>query len=106
MIALFCLFLCFGSYSEKPEEYISTFYKIRYILEELYVAVIRIISLLIIYIDQLNAAIDYLGFVAFLQQSWTKRFSSLVSKSFILFYAYLIQPSTDKRFLKMRSVGQ
>ena len=44
MSALFCLFLCFGSYSEKLEEYISTFYKIRYILEELYVAVMRIIS--------------------------------------------------------------
>ena len=54
MSALFCLFLCFGSYSEKLEEYISTFYKIRYILEELYVAVIPIISRLIIYIDQLN----------------------------------------------------
>ena len=37
---------------------ISTFYKIRYILEELYVAVIRIISRLIIYIDQLNAAFE------------------------------------------------
>ena len=40
MSALFCLFLCFRSYSEKLEEYIPTFYKIRYILEELYVAVI------------------------------------------------------------------
>ena len=54
MSALFCLFLCFRSYSEKLEEYIPTFYKIRYILEELYVAVIPIISQLIIYIDQLN----------------------------------------------------
>ena len=40
MSALFCLLLYFGSYSEKLEEYISTFYKIRFILEELYVAVI------------------------------------------------------------------
>ena len=42
MSALFCLLLYFGSYSEKLEEYISIFYKIRYILflEELYVAVI------------------------------------------------------------------
>ena len=54
MSALFCLFLCFRSYSEKLEEYISTFYKIRYILEELYVAVTPIISRLIICIDQLN----------------------------------------------------
>ena len=54
MSALFCLFLCFRSYSEKLEEYIPTFYKIRYILEELYVAVVPIISQLIIYIDQLN----------------------------------------------------
>ena len=38
MSALFCLFLCFRSYPKKVEEYISTFYKIRYILEELYVA--------------------------------------------------------------------
>ena len=45
----------YRSYSEKLEEYIPTFYKIRYILEELYVAVIWIISRLIIYIDQLNA---------------------------------------------------
>ena len=37
MSALFCLFLCFRSYSEKLEEYIPTFYKIRYILEDLYV---------------------------------------------------------------------
>ena len=56
MRALFGLFLCFGSYPEKLEEYISTFYRIRYILEEIYVAVMRIISRLIIYIDQLNAA--------------------------------------------------
>ena len=34
--------------------YIPTIYKIRYILEELYVAVMPIISRLIIYIDQLN----------------------------------------------------
>ena len=39
MGALFYLFLCFRSYPEKVEEYIPTFYKIRYILEELYVAV-------------------------------------------------------------------
>ena len=39
MSALFCLFLCFRSYPEKLEEYIPTFYKIRYILEELCVAV-------------------------------------------------------------------
>ena len=43
------------SYPEKVEEYIPTFYKIRYILEELYVAVLWIISQLIIYIDQMNA---------------------------------------------------
>ena len=54
MSALFCLFLCFRSYPDKLEEYIPIFYKIRYILEELYVAVIPIISQLIIYIDQLN----------------------------------------------------
>ena len=48
------LVLCFRSYPEKLEEYIPTFYKIRYILEELYVAVMPIISRLIIYIDQLN----------------------------------------------------
>ena len=58
MSALFCLFLCFRSYSGKLEEYIPTFYKIRYILEELYVAVMCIISQLIIYIDQMNAAYD------------------------------------------------
>ena len=55
MSALFCLFLCFRSYPEKLEVYTPTFYKIRYILEELYVAVIWIISRLIICIDQLNA---------------------------------------------------
>ena len=37
MNGLVCLFLCFRSYPEKVEEYIPTFYKIRYILEELYV---------------------------------------------------------------------
>ena len=57
MSALFCLFLCFRSYYEKPEEYIPTFYKIRDILEELYVAVLLLISRLIIFIDQLNAAL-------------------------------------------------
>ena len=36
------------------EVYIPIFYKIRYILQELYVAVIPIISRLKIYIDQLN----------------------------------------------------
>ena len=55
MSALICLFLYFRSYREKLEEYNPTFYKIRYILEKLYVSVIRIISQLIIYIDQLNA---------------------------------------------------
>ena len=54
MNALFCLFLCFRSYPEKVEVYIPTFYKIRYILEELYVAVIPIIRF---YIDQLNEGI-------------------------------------------------
>ena len=57
MSALFCLFLCFRSYSEKLEEYIPTFYKIRYILEELYAAFIWIISRLIICIDQLNEGV-------------------------------------------------
>ena len=38
MSALFCLFLRFRSYPEKLEVYTPTFYKIRYILEELYVA--------------------------------------------------------------------
>ena len=32
-----CLFLCLRSYSEKLEEIIPTFCKIRYILEELYI---------------------------------------------------------------------
>ena len=39
------------------ENCIPMIYKIRYILEELYVAVIWIISRLIIYIDQLNTAL-------------------------------------------------
>ena len=56
MCALFCLFLCSRSYPEKLEVYIPKFYKIRYILHELYVAVIWIISQLIICIDQLNTA--------------------------------------------------
>ena len=56
MSALVCLFLCFQSYPEKLEVYIWTFYKISYILQELYVAVMWIISRLIIYIDQLNTA--------------------------------------------------
>ena len=56
MSALFCFFLYFRSYSKKLEVYNPTFFKIRYILEELYVAVIWIISWLIIYIDQLNTA--------------------------------------------------
>ena len=38
------------------EKHIPTFYKIRFILEELYVAVMWIISQLITYIDQMNAA--------------------------------------------------
>ena len=54
MSALFCLFLCSRSYSEKLEVYILKFYKIRYILHELYVVVIWTISQLIICIDQLN----------------------------------------------------
>ena len=54
---LFCLFLCSRSYPEKVEEFITTFYKIRYILRELYVAVTWIINQLIIYIDQMNAAL-------------------------------------------------
>ena len=57
MSALFYLFLCFRSYTIKLEVYIPTFYKIRYILEELYVALMWIISRLIIYIDQLKTAI-------------------------------------------------
>ena len=47
MSAFFCLFLCFRSYSEKLEVYTPTYYKIRYILDELYVAVLWIISWLI-----------------------------------------------------------
>ena len=39
MSALFCLFLSFRSYFEKLEENIPTFYKIRCILEEFYVAI-------------------------------------------------------------------
>ena len=57
MSALFCLFLCSRSYPEKLEVYIPKFYKIRYILHELHVAVIWIISQLIICIDQLNTGI-------------------------------------------------
>ena len=57
MSALFCLFLCFRSYPELLEVYIPTFYKIRYILEELYVADICFIGQLIIYIDQLNTTL-------------------------------------------------
>ena len=56
MSALFCLFLCFRSYPEKVEEYMPKFYKITYILKELYVAVMWIMSQLIIYIDQMNTA--------------------------------------------------
>ena len=56
MSALFRLLLCFKSYPEKLEVYIPTFYKIGYILEELCVAVMLIISRLMIYIDQLNTA--------------------------------------------------
>ena len=41
--------------------YTPTFYRIRYILEELYVVVIWIISWLKIYIDQLNTGIDWLN---------------------------------------------
>ena len=54
MSALFCLFLCFRSYSKKLVVYNPIFFKIRYILEELYLAVLSILSRLIIYIDQLN----------------------------------------------------
>ena len=57
MSAFFCLFLYFRSYSKKLEVYNPIFFKIRYILEELYVAVIWIISRLIIYIDQLNTGL-------------------------------------------------
>ena len=60
MSALFCVFLYFRSYSEKLEEYIPTFYKIRYILEELCIAFIWIISQLIICINQLNTGYDTL----------------------------------------------
>jgi hypothetical protein len=56
MSASFCLFLCFRSYPKKVEEYIPTFYKIRYILEDLYAAVMGIISQLIIYIDKMKTA--------------------------------------------------
>ena len=59
MSALFCLFLC-RSYPEKLEVYNPTFYKINYILEELYVAVVWIISWLIIYIDQLDTGLHCL----------------------------------------------
>ena len=55
-MSAFFLFLCFRSYPEKLEVYIPTSYKIRYILEELYLAVMCIISRLTIYIDQLNTA--------------------------------------------------
>ena len=61
MSALFCLFLCFRSYFEKLEVYTPTFYKIRYILEELYVAGMPIISRLIIHIDQLNEDLEALS---------------------------------------------
>ena len=48
MSAFFCLFLCFDHIStEKLEVYIPTFYKITYTLEELYVAVMWIISRLL-----------------------------------------------------------
>ena len=57
MSALFRFFLCFRSNPEKLEEYIPTFDNIIYILEELYAAVIWIISRLIIYIDQLNTSL-------------------------------------------------
>ena len=60
--ALFCLFLCFRSYPKKLEVYSLIFYKIIYILEELYAAVMWIISRLIIYIDQQNT-----GHMVFLQ---------------------------------------
>ena len=63
MSALFCLLVCFISYPEKLDVYIPTFYKIRYILEELYVADNQIISRLIIYIDQLNTAYKILPLV-------------------------------------------
>ena len=57
MSALFCLFLCFRSYSKKLVVYNPIFFKIRYILEELYLAVLWILSRLIIYIDQLNTGL-------------------------------------------------
>ena len=42
------------------EVYSPTFYKIRYILEELYVAVMWILSRLKMYINQLNEALKLL----------------------------------------------
>ena len=50
--------MCFWSYPEKVEDYVPKFYKMKYILEELYVVVMWIINQLIIYIDQMNAAND------------------------------------------------
>ena len=100
MSALFCLFLCFRSYSEKLEEYIPIFYQIRYILEELYVAVIWIISRLIIYIDQLNAGIvsvfniyQSFSYVSFYQRnSMTKIRPScaMLCHNFFGYYVYSI----------------
>ena len=70
MSALFCLFLFFRSYSEVLEVYIPTFYKIRFNLEELYVAIIWIISRLIICIDQLNEGKDSLLKKRGLKKGW------------------------------------
>ena len=44
MSGLFHLFLCFRSYSVKLDAYIPTFYKIRCILEELYVKTVALIA--------------------------------------------------------------
>ena len=56
------------------EVYILIFYKIRYILEELYVAVFWIKSQLIIYIDYLNTGIMYTK-----KLSWNKEMHVLKS---------------------------
>ena len=94
MSALFCLLVCFISYPEKLDVYIPTFYKIRYILEELYAAVIWIISRLIIYIDQLNRAqvlkilfthkISYFQWQTYKMQSWLK--SHIIQKYILNLY--------------------
>ena len=76
MSAFFCLFLCFRSYSEKLEVYTPTYYKIRYILDELYVAVLWIISWIIIYV---------VGFFYQKRQLLTKK-SEFVVTGFVVLY--------------------